>query len=284
MVVLLSWSACAWGQQPAVSWQQHLVAGQRALHAGDAAAALQEFVVALEKVDRAESARPEDKALIRFYAGIAHFHLGAHRQSEVFHRAALAILDAAISPDADALAAVTHQLASALQNQGNYREAEIFHRRSLTIIEKDPGTDPVTLARALNNLASALVEIERSEEAQQLLERAQSMLSLPHRRPDPQLAEVIKVNLAESFRQQGRLSAAEPLYRATLERLAAADENDIFAANVRLGLALVLIARGSLAEGQNLYEKGLAVYERRLGQDHPIVKRYRDEHARLQRK
>ena len=272
--LLLAWSAAA----PAQTWEQHLATGRKALFAGNAAWAVQELERAAAKAGEAKAG---EQARIRFYLGIAQYDLGLYDRSEASQREALAILESQKPPDERALAVVSHQLANALQIQGRYREAEPFHRRSVALTEGKPGADPLTLARSLNGLASVLVPLGRQAEAQGLLKRARELLAEPNPRPDPDLADLIDLNLAESLRHQGRLQQAEGLYRKSLANLVKrAGATDLFAASARLGLGLVLIARGS-ADGEKLYRQGLAIYANRLGDKHPIVEQYRDERARL---
>lgn len=272
--IALAWSAAA----AAATWEEHLATGRKALFAGNPAWAMQELERALEK---AGDARPGEQARIRFYMGIAQLDLGNYERSEAWQRAALKILESQSPPDRPALAVVTHQLAAALQYQGRYRDAEAFHRRSLALTEKQPGADPVGIARSLNSLASTLVQLDQHDEAQRLLKRARGLLA---EKPDADLADLIDLNLADSLRYQGRLADAEPLYRSALGRLAKrAGPTDLFALSARLGLGLVLIGRGATAEGEKLYQQGIAVYGGRLGENHPIVRKYKDEHTRLQR-
>ena len=275
--MLLAWSAAAAG----ATWEEHLATGRRALFGGNPAWAAQELERALAL---AAQAKPGEQARIRFYLGIAQLDLGNYERAESTQRAALGILEAQSPPDNQALAVVSHQLANALQSQGRYADAEPFHRRSVALTEGSPRPEPVTLARALNGHASALVQLGQQAQAQQLLKRARELIAKPHPLPDPDLADLIDLNFADSLRQQGRLAEAERIYRATLGNLVRrAGPTDVFAASALAGLGLVLIARGA-PEGEKLYQQGIAIYANRAGDNHPAVTKYKDERARLQRK
>jgi tetratricopeptide (TPR) repeat protein len=272
--MLLAWSVAAAG----ATWEEHLATGRKALFAGNAGWAAQELEHALRLSGQAG---PSDQARIRFYLGIAQLDLGNFERAEASQRSALGILEAQSPRDDRALAVVSHQLANALHSQGRFREAESFHRRSIALTEKGADADQLTLARSLNGLAAALVQLDRQPEAQGALKRARSILA---KRPDADLADLIDLNLADSLRSQGRLAEAEPLYRASLGRLARrAGAADPDAAAARIGLGLVLLARGA-AEGEKVYRQGMALYANRLGERHPAVVKYKEQHARLQRK
>ena len=67
------------------------------------------------------------------------------------------------------------------------------------------GGTPVTLQANLDN---ALHYAPIAAEAQKLLARAHELLAKPNPKPDPDLVDLVNLNLAESYRRQGRLADA----------------------------------------------------------------------------
>jgi tetratricopeptide (TPR) repeat protein len=221
---------------------------------------------------------------VRNLLGRAYLGLRRYPRAESLQREALSILEGLEPPNDQVAVAVTNTLAFILYQQGRYSEAEVFWRRSLNTIERNPFFGPIDRARALHGLAADLNELDRSQEAQTLLEEAGDIVRNASRVP-PGLTALIDANLASSFRKQGNVSLAEPLLRSALRTLEALVEKDHASiTKIQIELAFVLFARGLVDEGEELYKKGLAALERDIGSDHPATKKTKDEYTRLRGK
>lgn len=195
---------------------------------------------------------------------------------------------------------IASELGPLYQSATRFAEAEYFHRRALALLE--PVLDPSDghLSILLNNLGSVLVAQDRYEEAIVFIERAHQ-LSIGNGEPgDEPSPALFLVNLADTYRQMGRLADAEQAYRSALaaQRVEAGYRANLIALSCLDGLAEVEADRGELEtaitllraaigigerilEAGQAYQPGRPLHEHTQQQLHRINDRYREIRALL---
>jgi tetratricopeptide (TPR) repeat protein len=202
-----------------------------------------------------------------------------------------------------------NDLSRLLQDSGRLARAEEVLRDALAGWERHRGQDDPNTLSAANNLAIVLIHLGRPDEADGLLRdtvaRRTRALGLSH--PDTitsrnalagtlrgsparlteaermyrqilgdlgddrsDQANTVRHNLAAVLFHQGRLAAAESMFRQVLAGRTAtldADHPDVLV--TRNGLATVLNARGRVAESEEQMAEVLASRQRTLGRHHP---------------
>jgi tetratricopeptide (TPR) repeat protein len=202
-----------------------------------------------------------------------------------------------------------NDLGRLLQDSGRLARAEEVLRDALAGWERHRGQDdPHTLTTA-NNLATVLIHLGRPDEADGLLRDtvARRVRALGPSHPDTitsrnalagtlrgsaarlteaermyrqiledigddmsEQAHAVRHNLAAVLFHQGRLAAAESMFRQVLTgRTATLDADDPDVLATRNGLATVLNARGRVAESEEQMAEVLASRRRTLGPHHP---------------
>jgi tetratricopeptide (TPR) repeat protein len=111
--------------------------------------------------------------------GLADIYLawGKYEQAETLYHRSVAIIEKFESGGADspALPLRLTSLAEVLRAQGKYDEAETQYKRALTVTEKCLGPDFPEIAAILEKYAPLLNDMNRPEEAEALLNRAETI-------------------------------------------------------------------------------------------------------------
>lgn len=160
-----------------------------------------------------------------------------------------------------------NQLGNAYSELGRLREAQTALERALEIERARGEVSTHQLAITLNNLGLVYNKLQLLHKAEDAMSEAAGI----YRSLEDRLGEAqTTMNLASTYRVEGRLLDAEPLYRAALaireQMLVATDRNIAVAAN-NLGVLLIDLKRWD--EAAPLLARALSIWERTLGERHP---------------
>ena len=173
-----------------------------------------------------------------------------------------------------------HEQAMLAQNAGNYVEAERLHRMAVETMERIPDLPLADQARLLSNLASVLNNLERAEEALNLLKRAGELLEQEPTRDAAQLM-VFHLNLSRAYALTGRWAEAEDEHRRGAEIMEQNDAFRVFSADADANLAYIYWKTNRLAEAKTLYEQSLRSFQQAVGPNHPAVTDLEREYQEL---
>ncbi len=242
------------------------------LDAASAAAARGEVEVARrafrELLDGAqgEGATLADRAaVLRLLARLEH-GAGNHREAESLLLEALDVVERGFGKDDPRAGWIASDLGPLYQATTRLPEAEYFHRRALSLLEPVLEPHDTHLGILLNNLASVLVARDRHAEAVALMERANELALQSEAAGRANAGPVLLVNLADTYRQMGRLGDAEAAYRSALarQRVESGYRANFIAMTCLDGLAQVEAERGEVAIAATLLRAAIGVGERML--------------------
>jgi tetratricopeptide (TPR) repeat protein len=193
---------------------------------------------ALELLERAEAADPDDVATLYHNLGGIEHARGDYAAGEGFARRGLAIRTSLDNADPFLIAADDVALAAILDGLARYTEAERLYLEAVTIFERTPGEHDVELSVALNDLGAQYARRGRHEQAAELLTRAVDLKrhALGPRHPD---TAITLNNLAITYKRAGEFSRAAALAAEALGML----EEALPADHPRLA-----VCRGNAAE------------------------------------
>jgi tetratricopeptide (TPR) repeat protein len=174
--------------------------------------------------------------------------------------------------------AAFHRRAVTAQNAGDYPQAERMHRKVVEAIARMPDFPANEYARQLSNLASALNLLGQSDEALELLQKAQRLLAA-HPSRDPAQYSALHFNLGRSHSLRQEWSVAEREFREGVEvlrRSAVSDHAYYFEADA--GLGYVYWKTGRLAEAKSRYESAMRFARTLVSPTHPALMRWEREY------
>ena len=259
-----------------------------ALEAARAAATRGEFDQARAAYRALLAGDGVDRALVmRLLARVEH-EAGNYEEAEGLLLEALDVVERGFGRNHPKVGWVASELGPVYQSASRLPEAEYFHRRALELLE--PVLDPTDthLSILLNNLGSVLVAQDRHEEAVTLIERAHQLSVEGRADGYDHPAAMFLVNLADAYRQMGRLADAEEAYRSALasQRVTEGYRANLIALTCLDGLAEVEADRDELETATTLLRAAIAIGERILeaGQAHrPGMPLYEHTQVQLQR-
>jgi tetratricopeptide (TPR) repeat protein/transcriptional regulator with XRE-family HTH domain len=127
------------------------------------------------------------------------------------------------------------------------------------------------LAQVLQKTASYLNARARFELAEQVFQRALSLMEQQVGRDHAEVAVVLN-RLGTNRIQQGKYEQGEACYQRALTILEQSLHPDLFQQSVSLnGLAVLYFRQGAYAKAEALYQQALAIRQLALGQEHPAV-------------
>lgn len=194
-----------------------------------------------------------------------------------YYKKARAILDESLSdahqvPEdgADANKADVLSSRGILQGDlGNFAAAERLHREAVEIrLRARPG-DRIALANEMNSLGAALVQLDRIQEARDVLEDALDMRRAVLGEVHSETAESLH-NLAMVIRRDGQLAEAQRLLRRALEvqqSVLSEDHPDLILTHYNLGELYRDL--GNREASRRYYEQSLKLARRVYPADHP---------------
>ncbi|MGH9258363.1 MAG: tetratricopeptide repeat protein [Acidimicrobiales bacterium] len=219
--------------------------------------------------------RPELEARLMSVMATAYQGLGLYARAMDLAREALVLRQTRFGDRHSAVAASLGQVAGLHYELGNLDSAVLLYERRLELTRDLYGSAHLEVATSLTDLAHALrargdypPAEQRGREAVELFRRvirtgADSERTL--------LADGMS-NLAQIYHFQGKLAAADSMYRASLElrRALRGDVHPDISESLN-NLAGVLYDEGKLDEAETMYRDALALDERLYGPEHPNV-------------
>ncbi len=201
-------------------------------------------------------------------AALEHMQRYEWAQAETAYRALLSAREADDNVSQPMIASAERQLADCLREQGRYGVAEQHYARALTMMSLAVGDQHPATADVLDEYAVSLLKQGRGGQAEILAKRA-----LIVRRAAPTRVRELALThsiLAEAYRAQGQLLAAESAHRDAWTKflaLSGADSLDCAASMTSLGV--VLGELGQFAPAEELLNAGTRIIVAELGQEHP---------------
>lgn len=185
---------------------------------------------------------------------------GNELEREGMYKRALALKETLWGPNNKKLVTSLNDLAQLYHSHGKFAEAVPLYKRELALLEHHAGSD-VQEATILDALADCYNRLEKPEEAEPLLKRAQvirkTLLGTEHDKLEDSF-----FNLAECYRQQGRYAEAEKLYQRSVVKLS---ENDLLLLYRLSGLAKCYSQAQNFAKAEALYKHIVGIKEKTLG-------------------
>jgi tetratricopeptide (TPR) repeat protein len=250
--------------------------------------------------DGSDVGKRADRALVlRLLARVEH-EAGNYGEAEELLLEALYLVEEGYGKDDARAGWIASELGPLYQSAKRLAEAEYFHRRALELLE--PVLEPTDghLSILLNNLGSVLVAQDRHEEAILFIERAHQLSVEKGSEGLEHPTALFLVNLADTYRQMGRLTDAEQAYRSALaaQRVEVGYRANLIALTCLDGLAEVEAGRGEfetattllraaisigerILEAGEAYRPGMPLYEHTQKQLHRMNERYREMRALL---
>lgn len=160
--------------------------------------------------------------------------------------------------------------AAVLDTQGRWRESEPLYRRLLPLRIAKLGQEAMSVAITESNFGRALRLSDRPEEALPLLEESVRVAERKLGASDPRLNQ-LRENLADDYRDLGRLSDAVAVRRTAIAAFHADFPQHFRLASLEEGLAVDLAALGDLAGAIPHIEEAQAIRRATLAPDHPAL-------------
>ena len=226
------------------------------------------------QLDTALADQPEVRAAALASLGLTYIGLGRLAEAEQHLRRALALQEAALSPNHPDVGDTAANLALALQDQGKFAEADSLFRRVLVVNRAAFGEVNKEYATALSNLATFLFargDTTDLAEAESLQWRAfeidRELFGERHRDVAVDLG-----NLATLRSVRGDDEEAETLYRRALDinRDLLGDRHAATLTDMN-NLGVTLAQLGRHAEAETLLREVLRLRRETLGETHPHV-------------
>lgn len=207
------------------------------------------------------------------------FNRGEYTDAERAFRRALTIAESQGRRD-ELLSACLLNLATVLCVQGKHEQADPLYRRLLALDESVLGSASTEYAMDLNNVAAHYRRMERYGEAEQLYQRAMKIFRrIPEGDKDPDYALLLN-NLGLLYCEQGRCNNAEPLLREALTiRETCFGTKHQYVGETLLNLAGLLVRNRRDEEADELFQRGISIFQYTLGPDHPELKEARLDYA-----
>jgi serine/threonine protein kinase/Tfp pilus assembly protein PilF len=235
-----------------------------------------------------ERALPEDHpdvgASVNSLASV-YYVQGRYEEAEPLYNRALEIREKTLGPEHPDVALGLINVATVQFFQGRLEEAETGYRRALAIQEKVLGSNHPEVADLLGRIGGLVAYLGRPQEAEQLYRRAIAILDTDDFADSPQLATAL-TTLASHLDDTGSYAEARDLVRRALdiqERVLEADDPTL--AESCFGLAHVYFRHyDRLDEADPLYGRALAIWEKTLLPDDPLMLMILTDYAELLRR
>lgn len=167
---------------------------------------------------------------------------------------------------------VMSTLAATYASLGLNDQSEAVLRQAIDIQTDLHGAESIEVAQALCDLSMPLYSATRYAEAQTALEESRRVQEKLNREDRVDLLAQTLNNLGAVLKAQGKLDAAEPIYRRALdmrERTCGADGLEV--AETLNNIAGLLRVDGRLQEAETLAARALDIRAAHLTADHPLV-------------
>jgi Tfp pilus assembly protein PilF len=212
----------------------------------------------------------DDKRLVLLLAqlGGALHAQARNAEAEVLAQRGLAIANA--SEDPKMIGIALNFLGVILSSQGEVARAEPLMRRSLALLEQAEGNETLDTAKAMNNLATFYARIREYAKAEQQMTRALPIYERVFGPEHPEFANALG-NMFVILFEQRRAAEGEPFLRRALAIGEAKFPRSGKMAHLRGFEAGLEASRGNFNRSARLLEEVIAIEERVLGPEHPVL-------------
>jgi tetratricopeptide (TPR) repeat protein len=210
---------------------------------------------------------PETAETLNNLGDLAHTQ-GAYASAEIWYRRALSIRENVFGREHPATIRSIGDLAGIRDEQGDAVQAEALYQEALTLSEQVQGAVHLDTALALAKLARFYRATGKYDQAKVLYQQALAIYE--QNAEDPGNHATCLNNFAALLLELDRPTQAEPLLRQALRirtRLSGPEHPALAASLKNLGRAYNALGDTILAN--ILYQRALAIYEQKLGVDHP---------------
>jgi tetratricopeptide (TPR) repeat protein len=192
------------------------------------------------------------------------------RDAEADPLARRAYLLAEQSGDQKLTGKVLNTLGVVLAGEGELARAEPVLRRSVALLEQSEGAEGLDVARAANNLSTLYADTHQFVKAEQELARA---LPIYEKHLGPELPEYAMAlgSMFTILYEQHRVAEGEPYLRRALALGEKMFPHGLNMANLQHCLAALEASRENYKEAARHLEKVVAIQERVLGPEHPLL-------------
>jgi tetratricopeptide (TPR) repeat protein len=219
-----------------------------------------------EKLDPADQQIP---ALLSNLALALHYE-GRDTEAEPLSRRAFLLAEQ--SGDQRLIGLMLNCLGVVLAGEGETARAEPLLRRSVAILEQAEGEDALEVAKAANNLSTLYSDTHQYQKSEQQLTRALPIYEKHLGPQHPDYAMALS-NMFTVLYQQHRVKEGEPYLRRALAIGEKAFPQSLNMANLEHCMAALEASRENYKEAARLLEKIIAIQERLLGKEHPLLGR-----------
>ncbi len=229
-----------------------------------------------EVLDRASSKaaerfsdEPEVAAAVDFMLGLSYRNIGAQSESQRHLSKALELRETCLGESARLTIATRNELGILLRDRFRYSEAEALLRRSADQAEATLGRDTRESIFARRGLASLAFKQRRYAEAEAIYEDVTARLRRLYGPEDPGLCSATQNRIAVLI-DWGKLDQAQELLDGLSGTNRARTDEGTQAA-VQAIQGEILRERGLYADAEASMRSALALYESRLGKEHPAT-------------
>ncbi len=220
---------------------------------------------------------PGEVASCLYQMGDLYLTLKDFDKTFAFFQRALAIQEQApgdLRPD---LARTLDTIGEAYYYLEDYAQAEDYFRRALVIRQDIFGSDHPDTAESLNNLGILLLKsLRKYDEAEIVFQQVLAIMT-KHRGPDHMDVGICMLNLATTYREQGKYKLGKQWYLRTIElwrRVLGEEDTDV--AFALRALAKLYALEGS-EQAEATYLQALAIYEKARGPGHRVTLEIKQE-------
>jgi len=210
------------------------------------------------------------RAELLTYEGSWRYAEGNYGLARDRHAESLALAEKVLPRDDDRVATIRHNLASDEAALGNFAAAEKLYREVLAQRERVLGADDPHTAETRSNLANVFSRLQRYADALDQLDRAIASVerSLGPEHPD---VAMFLVNSCDALQHLGRLDEAISRARRALAMFEKVGSDDPRTTASLTLVASLVAAKGDRDAAIPMFERALALQEKRLGRDHPTL-------------
>jgi tetratricopeptide (TPR) repeat protein len=251
-VAARAWTAMVW------------VVGLRQARHGDGLRAADHAAAFLDRIGEQGELRAELFNL----AGLLHEARGRYGEALAHQQRSLELRQRAFGEDHPKVAGARSSLGWVLFRRGDYAAALAEHRRALDVRQRSLGKEHPFVAYSLLHIGTVLAAVGRPSEAVAPCRRAVEIRRAATG-PESFSVALAEQSLGSVLADAGHLDEAERILGRVLARLEAQGRDHPAAASTLEALARAHHRRGRLAEARAVYERALAIREKRLGPAHP---------------
>ncbi|HEV2583710.1 MAG TPA: tetratricopeptide repeat protein [Ktedonobacteraceae bacterium] len=238
---------------------------------GHFALAEQLYQQALAQYEAAGQSELREVASCLYQMGDLYLTLKDYDKTFAFFQRAVAIQEEAPGDMRPDLARTLDTIGEAYYYLEDYAPAEDYFRRALVLRQDIFGSDHPDTAESLNNIGILLLKcLRRYDEAEIVFQQVLAILT-KHRGPDHKDVGICMLNLATTYREQGKYEVGKQWYLRTIalwRRILGEEDTDV--AFALRALAKLYALEGS-EQAEATYLQALAIYEKARGPEHRVT-------------